>query len=149
MEKVVVKGDSFSEEIFESVFENEDFESVMSGDFKLNVSKVSFHPTNVPKSSFGIENINSLAMELDSELLESEDFDLNKLSIGLSENLEILEFNVSIQDWNNPMYLPVGTYLLNDYKSTKYSVFHRTCYFVPPARKKFMFLISILRCLQC
>ena len=110
MEKVVVKGDSFSEEIFESVFENEDYESVMSGDFKLNVSKVSFHPTNVPKSSFGIENINSLAMELDSELLESEDFDLDKLSIGLSENLEILEFKVSIQDWNNTMYLPVGTY---------------------------------------
>ena len=113
LEKVVLDGDRESEDIyikdiFESVIDNGEFVNYRSGHFSLNVSKVAFDPRDVPKR-FGVENINALSVDLSSRLLGCEEFDLVELFDGLSKNLEILEYYIDLQDWNNPAQLPLGT----------------------------------------
>ena len=107
LEKVVIRAkDDFNKEIFESNFEDEDFTNMMN-DFKIQVPIVAFHPKDKPQA-FTVENINKMVLDLDTALLEAEDFDIDDFGTKLGKNLEEIRLNLHISDWHNPMYLPGG-----------------------------------------
>ena len=110
LEKVIIKAfnNDFNKEIFESNFENEDFINIYyTGDFKIQVPIVAFHPKDKPQA-FTVENINKMWLDLDTALLEAEDFDIDDFGTKLGKNLEEIRLNLHISDWHDPMYLPGG-----------------------------------------
>ena len=111
LEKVTIRAkDDFNKEIFEeSNFENEDFLNCM-GDFKIQVPIVAFHPKDKPQA-FTVENINKMVLDLDTALLEAEDFDIDDFGTKLGKNLEEIRFSLSINYWDDPYEQREGTYL--------------------------------------
>ena len=121
LEKVVIRAkDDFNKEIFESNFENEDFTNMMN-DFKIQVPIVAFHPKDKPQA-FTVENINKMVLDLDSALLEAEDFDIDDFGTKLGKNLEEVKFSLSITDWSDPYEQRGGSYKFDLFFVIKYSI---------------------------
>ena len=109
LELVTIRAkDDFNKEIFESNFENEDFLNCMD-DLKMKVPIVAFHPKDKPQA-FTVENINKMWLDLDTALLEAEDFDINDFGTKLGKNLEEIKISLFISDWNDPYEQHGGTY---------------------------------------
>ena len=78
-------------------------------DFKIQVPIVAFHPKDKPQA-FTVENINKMVLDLDSALLEAEDFDIDDFGTKLGKNLEEIRLSLSIHDWYDPYEQRGGTY---------------------------------------